>query len=165
MSATTPALKCSCGANINMLVNLKVVNEICKKMLSSKAITNRGETAIHKTFHFSTRLIHVSNVLSSWSNIYFCKDIFMLLTSFSGNVFVLRSSYVKNSTRRWVTLSQSVRRETNFSKNRIWPQPTRYVFILEISAKKSLKVLFTSNLFEADFCSCSTGIWAALKNS
>ena len=31
--------------------------------------------------------------------------------------------------------------------------------------KKSPKVLFTSNLFEADFCSCSTGIWAALKNS
>ena len=24
MNATTPALKCSCGANINMLVNLKV---------------------------------------------------------------------------------------------------------------------------------------------
>ena len=60
----------------------------------------------------------------------------MPLSSFSGNVFVLRSSYVKNSTRRWVTLSQSVRRETNFSKNRIWPQPTRYVFILEINAKK-----------------------------
>ena len=60
----------------------------------------------------------------------------MPLSSFSCNVFVLRSSYVKNSTRRWVTLSQSVRRETNFLKNRIWPQPTRYVFILEISAKK-----------------------------
>ena len=74
--------------------------------------------------------------------IYFCKDIFMLLTSFSGNVFVLRSSYVKNSTRRWVTLSQSVRRETNFSKNRIWPPPTRYVFILEISAKKKSQSTF-----------------------
>ena len=58
MSATTPALKCSCGANINMLVNLKVMNEICKKMLSSKAqeptIAIRGETAIHKTFYVSS---------------------------------------------------------------------------------------------------------------
>ena len=52
-----------------MLVNLKVVNEICKKMLSSKAqeptIAIRGETVIHKTFYVSTRLIYVSNVLSS----------------------------------------------------------------------------------------------------
>ena len=86
--------------------------------------------------------LYIFRMFCRHGQIHFCKDIFMLPTSFSGNVFVLRSSYVKNSTRRWVTLSQSVRRETNFSKNRIWPQPTRYVFILEISAKKSQSTFY-----------------------
>ena len=137
MSATTPALKCSCGANINMLVNLKVMSEKCKKMLSSKA----QEPTI--ALPIVVRLLFIKHfmsdqqtyVLSSLVRYTFIKK-YLCYWHQNGNVFVLRSSYVKNSTRRWVTLSQSVRRETNFSKNRIWPQPTRYVFILEISAKK-----------------------------
>ena len=40
MSATTPALKCSCGANINMLVNLKVVNvkRCCRQKLKNQQL-------------------------------------------------------------------------------------------------------------------------------
>ena len=81
MSATTPALKCSCGANINMLVNLKVINEICHKVLSSKAqepsIANRGETTIHETFYVFSKIICFECFVVI-DQLYFYKDIFML---------------------------------------------------------------------------------------